>query len=61
VNGGDLNEYHADFLARDRLSEARAAAAWHELVRAIRRRRPLRQRLGLHLIRVGRRLAAASR
>ena len=33
-----LNEYHADFLARDRLAEARRAAARHHLIDSLRRR-----------------------
>jgi hypothetical protein len=61
VNGADLNEYHGDFLARDRLAEARAAAAHRELVRSLRQRRGLRIVLGLRLIRVGRRLVASAR
>jgi hypothetical protein len=53
VSGADLNEYHADFLARDRLADARASAARHELIRSLRPRRPLRVAIGLTLIRVG--------
>jgi len=33
-----LNEYHADFLARDRLAEARRAAARRHLIESLRRR-----------------------
>jgi hypothetical protein len=33
-----LNEYHADFLARDRLTEARRAAAHRHLVDSLRRK-----------------------
>ena len=61
MRGSELNEYHADFLARDRLAEARAAAAHHALVRALRRPRPLRLVVGLALIRAGRWLAGAAR
>ena len=61
MKGSELNEYHADFLARDRLAEARAATAHHELVRSLRRRRPLRLVVGLGLIRAGRWLAGAAR
>lgn len=32
-----LNEYHADFLARDRLAEARRAAARRHLIDSLRR------------------------
>jgi len=32
-----LNEYHADFLARDRLAEARRAAARRYLIDSLRR------------------------
>ncbi len=32
-----LNEYHADFLARDRLAEARRAAARRHLLDSLRR------------------------
>ena len=52
-----LNEYHADFLARDRLAEARRAAAHHHLVDSLRRQSTGRRitiasrvlRLGRHL------------
>ena len=53
MSGADLNEYHADFLARDRLADARATAAHRELIRSLRPRRPLRVVVGLTLIRVG--------
>jgi hypothetical protein len=51
-----LNEYHADFLARDRLAEARETAARRDLVHRLRRGR-LRRALGAAMIRLGRRLA----
>ena len=58
MNGAELNEYHADFLARDRLAEARAAAAHRALVRSLRPRRSWRLMVGLGLIKAGRRLSA---
>ena len=54
-----LNEYHADFLARDRLAEARERAARRDLVDRVRRR-ALRRLLGAVLIRLGRRLAGVT-
>ena len=41
-----LNEYHADFLARDRLAEARRAAARHHLIDSLRRQ-PDRRRTSI--------------
>ena len=61
MSGADLNEYHADFLARDRLAEARVAATRREIVRSLRRPRALRITLGLRLISIGRRLVATAR
>jgi hypothetical protein len=43
-----LNEYHADFLARDRLAEARRAAARHHLIDSLRRH-PDRRRAAIAL------------
>jgi hypothetical protein len=54
-----LNEYHADFLARDRLAEARERAARRDIVERVRRR-SLRRLFGAGLIRLGRRLAGAT-
>jgi hypothetical protein len=51
-----LNEFHADFLARDRLAEARADAARRELLRRLRRPR-LRRAVGAGMIRLGRLVA----
>jgi hypothetical protein len=51
-----LNEYHADFLARDRLAEARERAARRDIVERLGQR-TLRRVLGAGLIRLGRRLA----
>ena len=52
-----LNEEHADFLVRDRLEEARRAAAHRHLVQTLRRQnRPARQRLTAVLAGFGRRL-----
>jgi hypothetical protein len=51
-----MNEYHADFLARDRLAEARERAARRDVVATLRRGR-VRRALGAYLIRLGRRLA----
>jgi len=54
-----LNEYHADFLARDRLAEARERAARRDVVERLRQR-TLRRVLGTGLIRLGRRLAGST-
>ena len=52
-----LNEEHADFLVRDRLEEARRAAAHRHLVDTVRRQnRPARRRLTAALADLGRRL-----
>jgi hypothetical protein len=51
-----LNEYHADFLARDRLAEARERAARRAVVAQLRAGR-WRRALGAGMIRLGRRLA----
>jgi hypothetical protein len=52
-----LNEEHADFLVRDRLEEARRAAAHRHLIETVRRRkRPARRRLAAVLASLGRRL-----
>jgi hypothetical protein len=48
-----LNEYHADFLARDRLAEARADAARRDLIAQLRRSE-LRRVVGEALIHLGR-------
>ena len=49
-----LNEYHADYLAHDRMAEAQARAARRHLLAAARRpRRRLRARIGRALIRIG--------
>jgi hypothetical protein len=52
-----LNEYHADFLARDRLAEARRAAARRHLIDSLRRQ-PARRRASIALLMrgLGRRL-----
>jgi hypothetical protein len=52
-----LNEYHADFLARDRLAEARRAAARRHLIDSVRRR-PGRRHVSIALLMksLGRRL-----
>jgi hypothetical protein len=54
-----LNEEHADFLVRDRLEEARRAAAHRHLVETVRRQnRPARRRITSRLASLGRRLRA---
>ncbi|HKQ62639.1 MAG TPA: hypothetical protein VJS92_15220 [Candidatus Polarisedimenticolaceae bacterium] len=52
-----LNEYHADFLARDRLAEARRAAARQHLIDSLRRQSG-RRRVSIALLMksLGRRL-----
>ncbi len=51
----DMNLYFAEWLVRERLAEARAAAARSALVgAAVPARRPVRIRLGLALVRLGR-------
>jgi len=53
----DMNLYFAEWLVRERLAEARSAAARSALVgAAVPARRPVRIRLGLALVRLGRRL-----
>jgi hypothetical protein len=53
-----LNEYHADYLAHDRMAEAQARAARRQLLAAARLPRPcLRVRIGRALIRLGRWMA----
>jgi hypothetical protein len=54
-----LNEYHADFLARDRLAEARERAARRDIVERLGQR-TLRRVLGAGLIRIGRRIAGTT-
>ncbi len=57
-----LNEEHADFLVRDRLEEARRAAAHRHLVETVRRhKRPARRRLTTVLAGLGRRLRSSLR
>ena len=52
-----LNEYHADFLAYDRLEAARREAAHRYLLKTVRRsRRPGRRRLREKLTSLGRRV-----
>jgi hypothetical protein len=51
-----MNEYHADFLARDRLAEAREKAARRALVEPLCRGR-LRRALVAGVVRLGRRVA----
>ena len=52
-----LNEHHADFLVRDRLEEARLAAAHRHLVATLRRHnQPARRRLTAVIAGLGRRL-----
>jgi hypothetical protein len=53
-----LNEYHADFLARDRLTEARRAAAHRHLVDSLRRRQFAGRRIPIAslVLRLGRHL-----
>jgi hypothetical protein len=52
-----LNEYHADFLARDRLAEARRAAARRHLIDSLRRQsRRRRASIALLIQGLGRRL-----
>jgi hypothetical protein len=55
-----LNEYHADYLAHDRMAEARARAARRHIVEAARRQPRIRVWIGRALIRLGRRMAAPS-
>lgn len=50
----DLNEYFAECLVKERLAEARAAAARSALLRDLPPRRPIRIALGLGLVRIGR-------
>jgi hypothetical protein len=54
-----MNEFHADFLARDRLAEARERAARRDLVDRLRRGY-WRRALGAELIRLGRRVAGVT-
>jgi len=54
-----LNEYHADFLARDRLAEVRRAAARHHLLDSLRRQSGgHRMSVASMIATVGRRLRA---
>ena len=50
----DPNEYLVECLVKERLAEARAAAARNTLARSLPPRRPARVALGLALVRVGR-------
>lgn len=50
----DLNEYLAECLVKERLAEARAAAARSALLRDLPPRLPGRVAVGLALIRIGR-------
>ena len=53
----DMNLFFAEWLARERLAEARAAGARDALIQAARpKRRPVRVRLGSALVSLGRRL-----
>ena len=54
-----LNEYHADFRARDRLAEARERAARRAVVDQLRTGR-WRRAFGAGMIRLGRRVAGVS-
>jgi hypothetical protein len=52
-----LNEYHADFLVRDRLADGRRSAAQRHLVETVRRRpHPGWSRLTTVVANLGRRL-----
>ena len=56
-----LNEYHADFLARDRLAEAHRAAARRHLLDSLRRQSGGRRMSVVSMVAaVGRRLRAIS-
>jgi hypothetical protein len=59
-----MNEYHADFLARDRLAEARERAARQDLVDRLRRGGlrggRLRRAVAATMIWLGRRVAAGA-
>lgn len=50
-----LNEYHADFLAHDRMAEAEARAARREIIAAAcGRRRRLHETIARWIVRLGR-------
>lgn len=52
----DPNEYLVECLVKQRLAEARAAAARNALARSLPPRRPVRGALGRALIRIGYRI-----
>ncbi len=52
----DMNSYLVEWLAKERLSELRAALAREELAASLRQPSPLRVKLGLALISFGQRL-----
>jgi hypothetical protein len=56
----DMNLYFAEWLVRERLAEARAAGARDAVLHAARPR-PVRVRLGLALVSLGRRLQGGAR
>lgn len=53
----DMNEYFVEWLLKERLAEARAAAARSALIGPLPPRRPARVALGLALVRLGHRIA----
>ena len=58
----DMNLYFAEWLVRERLAEARAAGARDGVLHAARPRpKPVRARLGLALVSLGRRLQGGPR
>jgi len=58
----DMNLYFAEWVVRERLAEARASSARDALVHAATPRpRPVRVRLGLALVSLGRRLQGEAR
>jgi len=58
----DMNLYFAEWLVRERLAEARAAGARDALIHAAKLGpRPVRVRLGLALVSLGRRLQDGAR
>lgn len=52
----DMNVYLVEWMAKERLSEIRAAMVREQLAESVRRRPLLRVALGLALVNVGRRL-----
>ena len=52
----DMNSYLVEWLAKERLSELHTSLARQQLAASVRRRSPLRVKLGLALVSFGQRL-----